>query len=223
MNHFISARLMAMCCALMSLSACTTTFIDEYKQSGMDSITLQEHESIVVLGRRHLSDYETEPKFVECIGDRLINQSLINVVSEETFINQLYPWFEPRTAPLKLRRMETLLSNPKVAEKISQMNVKYIIWVDGNTKITDSKGSISCSISPGGGGCFGFASWDKLASYEAVIWDVENMQEKGRVSIDAEGSSYLVAVVAPIPFIARVQANACKGLSNQLKNYFSKL
>ncbi len=96
-----------------------------------------------------------------------------------------------------------------------------MIWVDGNTETTESDGSISCAIGPGGGGCFGFATWQKASNYEAVIWDIEKLADMGRVKVDAKGSSYLLAVGAPIPFIARVQGEACNGIGTQLRSFFA--
>lgn len=206
--------------AALLMVSCTSTSVDEYRRSGTSDIVLSGNESVVLLGRRHLGDYETEPEFVECIGKRLSNDLDMNVVPEAEFIDELYPWFEPRTAPLKLRRMEVLMSDPQIAAKIRDFGIQYMVWIDGNTETTDSQGSLSCTIGPGGGGCFGFASWEKLSAYEAIIWDVTTMQEKGRVRVEAEGTSYLIAVVAPVPFIAQVQSEACEGIGNQLTAFF---
>lgn len=204
------------------LSACTNTSVDKHNQNSAQTLDILKNERVVILGRRHLGDYETEADFVSCIGDRLDDLDTINVVPETKFVDQLYPWFEPRTAPLQLKRMATLMRDPLIAQQINNQGVHYMIWIDGNTETTDSQGSVSCSIGPSGGGCFGFASWDKVASYEAIIWDVNSLQEKGRIRVAAEGSSYMVAIVAPVPFIARVQAHACKELGKELQTFFAE-
>ncbi|MGS2724364.1 hypothetical protein ACVBEJ_11540 [Porticoccus sp. GXU_MW_L64] len=212
---------LAFAAATLALGACsTTTTIDEYRDAGVRDISLNDNESMVILGRRHLGDHETEPGLISCIGKRLNRKLTVDVVNEQNFLNQLYPWFEPRTAPLKLRRMERLMDDQAIANQIAAMGVRYMVWVDGNTETTDSSGSLSCTISPAGGGCFGFASWDRLSSYEAIIWDIQEMEEKGRVRVDTEGTSYMIAVVAPVPFIAQVQSEACEGMGNQLATFF---
>jgi len=204
---------------VLGLAACTNTTVNEHRETGTN-INLGGAEKIVILGRRHAGHYETEPDFISCIGDRLATNKAVHVVEEQTFVDSLYPWFEPRTAPLQLPRLKNMLADPLLVNRIHSLGVRYMIWVDGNTETTESSGSVSCAVAPGAGGCFGFATWDKASNYEAVIWDVHDFSDKGRVRVDAEGSSYLLAIGAPIPFIARVQGEACEGIGNQLRTFF---
>ena len=214
------AALLTTAIALLLGACSTTTTIDEYRDSGMADININENEKMVVLGRRHLGDYETEPDLIKCIGRHLKKNLDLDVVAEQEFVDRLYPWFEPRTAPLKLRRMKVLMSDSNIAGQMATMGVRYMVWVDGNTETTDSQGSLNCAIGPGGGGCFGFASWDRLSSYEAIIWDITTLEEKGRVRVETEGTSFMIAVVAPVPFVAQVQSEACEGMGNRLTNFF---
>ncbi len=201
----------------LGLQGCTSVVIDEDKRIASD---LQDGDAVVVLGRRHASDYETEPDLINCIGDTLQGGNAgINVISEDEFMDGLYPWFEPRTAPMKVRDLNRLLDRQELAQAMEQFHVRYIIWVDGNTETTNSAGSIGCSIGTGGAGCFGFGTWDKESDYEVTIWDYKNLQTLGKISADASGTSYMPAVVIPIPLIARVQANACKGIGVQLRSF----
>ncbi|HEY8386837.1 MAG TPA: hypothetical protein VIK82_11525 [Porticoccaceae bacterium] len=206
---------------LLLLTACTTTTVNEHREIA-HQLHLGDTDRIVVLGRRHAGHYETEPDFIRCIGQRLGGLDAVEVIDEKDFVDSLYPWFEPRTAPLSLQRLEHMLRDPLLAGRVRELGVRYMIWVDGNTETTDSSGSVSCAVAPGAGGCFGFATWDKTSNYEAVIWDVTDYSDKGRVRVDAEGSSYLLAIGAPIPFIARVQGEACEGIGNQLRTFFAE-
>ena len=109
------------------------------------------------------------------------------------------------------------MERPGVAARIRDQGVRYIIWLDGDTEKVAGGGSLSCAAGPGGGGCFGFAWWQKDADYEASVWDLDGYATAGTVSADVSGTSFLPALVVPIPLIARTQSAACKGLAQQLR------
>ncbi len=198
-------------------AACTTTRIDE---SRVESAAVGSGEKVVVLGRRHNSEYETEPEFVRCVG-RGVASTGAAVVPELEFMNSFYPWFEPRTAPMSLKRFEALLQMPAFATRMRELNLRYIVWVDGRTETVDKAGSISCAVGPGGAGCIGFGTWDDESKYEASVWDLRLSQSIATISTESAGTSYMPAVIVPVPIIARVRAAACDGLSAQLKKLFS--
>ena len=56
----------------------------------------------VVLGRRDAGHYETDREFIDCVAKRMQGAD-IGVVPEQQFIDSIYPWFEPRTAPKACR------------------------------------------------------------------------------------------------------------------------
>ncbi len=212
----INARTLAIF-SLGLLAACTSTTVDEFRQG---ETGIESDESVVILGRRQASDYETDSDFVECVGDRMARgEGAINVVPEQEFIDAMFPWFEPRTAPLRTRDLEQLMGEDVVARKMGEFGIRYIVWVDGFTETTDRQGSISCTIGPGGGGCFGFGTWEDDANFDARVWDVGSLTNVGTINTDASGQSYLPALVVPIPLIARVEANACSRLAAQLKQF----
>lgn len=199
------------------LTACTTTTVDEFRQA---ETGIESHEAIVILGRRQGSTYETREEFVNCVGERVSRGSgAIRVIPEQEFVDSLFPWFEPRTAPLRTSDLQALMEEPLVAGKIEEYGVRYIVWVDGQTETTNRTGSISCAVGPGGGGCFGFGSWEDDSNFDARVWDVSSFANVGTISTDATGQSYLPAVVVPIPLIARVEANACSSLATQLQQF----
>ncbi len=202
---------------LVGLASCTTTTIDEFRQ-GETGIEI--NESVVILGRRQASDYETRSEFVDCVGERMTRgDGAISIVPEQEFVDAMFPWFEPRTAPLRTRDLERLMTEDVVADRMTEFGIRYIVWLDGFTETTDRSGSISCTIGPGGAGCFGFGSWEDDANFDARVWDVGSLSNVGTISTDATGQSYLPALVIPIPLIARVEANACSRLATQLKEF----
>ena len=193
--------------------------IDQRRET---ATTIDFGESIVILGRRHNSEYETEEDFVDCVGDSLNRggeKSALNVIPEQQFVDSMYPYFETSTAPMDVKNLDNLIKIPAIAEKFDEFNIRYFIWIDGYTERTDSSGSISCSISPAGGGCFGFATWDDESEYEASIWDFKTKDLSGMINASTKGTSYMPAIVIPIPLLANVEANACKRMSEQIKDF----
>jgi hypothetical protein len=145
----------------------------------------------------------------------------ISVMPEQQFIDSIYPWFEPRTAPKGLKRLTRLMQDPDIKSQVDRQRVRYLVWLDGSTETHDQGGSISCAIGPGGGGCFVYAQWEKSSIYEAIVWDLNDFSEKGRLRVDSAGTSYLIGAVAPIPLLTPVKKDACSSLGKQLKQFFS--
>jgi hypothetical protein len=199
------------------LASCTSTTVDEFRQGATG---INSDESVVILGRRHSSDYETRAEFVDCVGERMTTgNEALSVIPEKQFVDAMFPWFEPRTAPLRTRDLERLMSEPVVADKMAEFGVRYMVWLDGFTETSGRTGTISCTVGPGGAGCFGFGSWEDDSTFDARVWDVASLQNVGTISTDATGQSYVPALVIPIPLIARVEANACIRLADQLKQF----
>ena len=215
----MSSKFLTLLIATLLFSACnSTTRIDEYRQS--PATIMNSQDTVVILGRRHSSGHETEIDFVSCIGKSLASgESAMQVIPEQQFVDAMYPYFETSTAPMDVKNLDRLVQNPAIAEKFADFNLRFFIWIDGSTETTDKKGSISCAVGPGGGGCFGFATWDDEANYEASIWDFKNLQLTGKINAETQGTSYLPAIIIPIPMLARVQAGACKSMAQQLKTF----
>ena len=199
------------------MMSCTSTTVDEFRQGATG---IESGESVVILGRRQASDFETRSEFVECIGERMERgENAISVVPEREFIDAMFPWFEPRTAPLRASDLEQLMAEDVVALKMNDFGIRYMVWVEGFTETTGRTGSISCTVGPGGGGCFGFGTWEDDASFNARVWDVTSLRNVGTINTDGTGQSYLPALVVPIPLLARVEANVCNRLAAQLKDF----
>jgi len=214
-NKVLGTIIMVIC---LSVTACTTVTID---QTRTGQSNLAAGESIVVLGRRSANDYETEPDLVSCVSKVLANNAQkYKVIMEQEFVDSLYPWFEPRTAPARVSDLKRLLEHEELSKAIEKFNLHYFIWIDGSTVVTRNKSQISCAITPAGGACFGFGSWDDTAEYEATIWDYHEKKLVGKISSMVDGTSYIPAIVIPIPLIATVQADACKAMGLQLRSFF---
>jgi len=209
-------RNLLLCAGVALTPACVTSEVDQmvYNEptAGIGDA------SVVILGRRHASDYETEPDFVSCVGQYVASRDKsVTVIGELEFLNALYPWFEPRTAPMHPQDIERLLEQKPVQEKLAALKVEYMIWLDGSTVRSGGSGSMACSL----GGCFGFGTWTHDSNYEATIWDFTDRAEVGQVNSSATGQSYMPAVIIPIPIIAPVQGTACDGIGEQLLAFLS--
>ena len=203
--------------ASLSLAGCVTSHVEDDRENVTG---LNAGESIVIMAKSYHQGNETEADYITCVEKALQSGSGgISVVPHQQFVDRLFPWFEPRTAPADTKGLPNLMQRPGVKQAVSDMGVRYIVWLDGDTERVAEGGSLSCAAGPGGGGCFGFAWWQNDADYEASVWDLDDYEAAGTVSADVSGTSFLPALVVPIPLIARTQTRACKGLANQLRTF----
>src|SRR5690606_9899039 len=129
---------------------------------------------IVILGRRQSNAYETEGDFIDCVANVVSSgRDGIVVVPEREFLDAMFPFFEPRTAPMRTSHLKELMDIDVAKQRIEEYGIEYIVWVDGITERTEQAGTISCAVGPGGGGCFGFGTWQDASSFEAEIWDMD--------------------------------------------------
>lgn len=212
-------------------SGCMTSKVDETRQV---AATIQANDSIVVLKKPQLEGIGTEEKFIDCLQENLGGELIhpeegqrgkadssvpFKIYGEQEFADALFPWFEPSTAPANAPGFKALLSRPGVTERLSQIGVRYVVWLDGNTRKTDGGGSVACAAGPGGAGCFGVGWWEKQSGYVASIWDLQTGAELGSVTTDVTGTSVLIGAIAPIPIITPVQRTACNRLAEQLRSF----
>jgi len=216
-----------------ALAGCMTSKVDETRQMAS---AVQPNESIVILTKPQLEGVGTEGDFLSCVqeglGGELVHPqdgqsskrskgevSPFKIYGEQQFTDAMFPWFEPSTAPANAAGLKGLLEHPGVTERLAQIGVRYVVWLDGNTRRTGGGGSVSCAIGPGVGGCFGVGWWDKSSDYVATVWDLQTATELGTVTTDVTGTSVLIGAIAPIPIITPVQSTACNRLSEQLRSF----
>ncbi len=225
------AGLVLVATALLA-TGCMTAKVDETRQV---VASVQQGESIVVLRRPQIEGPGTEEEFIGCLQERLGGELVhpddgqsthgrraaapFKIYGEQQFVDALFPWFESSTAPTNTAGLKLLLERPGVTERLQQIKVRYIVWLDGKTQTTDHKGSIACSIGVGFGGCIGLGWWDKESGYVASVWDLNTATELGSVSTDVTGTSVLIGAIAPIPIITPVRRAACERLGDQLRSF----
>ena len=67
----------------------------------------------------------------------------------------------------------------------------------------------------------GLAWWEDDAIYDATVWDIRELSSAGTIYADFKGRSVMPAIVIPIPLIARPRAAACRGLTDQLRQFLT--
>jgi hypothetical protein len=199
--------------ALLLLSGCMTATHEEDRHL---TTVIADHEAVVLLAKPHVEGITAEDDFMDCVGDKMARSTGIQVRPNDAFVDSMFPWLEPSTAPQRPEGVTKLLAKDVVANRVAESGVRYIIWVDGATRQTDSGGSITCTLGPAGGGCIGFGWWEKESDYQATVWDLNTARTAGSVTTNVTGTSALVGVLVPLPFIARVQGTACDRLAGQL-------
>ena len=136
---------------LINLSGCVTARIEDNR---IGSTGISEGEGIVILAKSYHLGNDTETDFIKCVSSNVSSgSSSIRVVPMNEFKNTLFPWFEPRTAPSDTEGLARLLARSKVSNMISNADIKYIVWLDGNTDRAGGGGTMSCALGPAGAGC----------------------------------------------------------------------
>ncbi len=225
-------------CALFS--GCMTARIEELREAPTQ---ITANEAIVLLAKPHLEGTGTEEKFLNCLERELVGEEFsasvaykqrdgkqveprsnlrnrpFQIYADHHFVDALYPWLEPSTAPANAQGFASFITRPGVSDRVNSMGVRYIVWIDGITQKTDGGGSIACAAGPGGAGCLGLGWWEKSSDYEATVWDLRQGVSAGTLSTDVKGTSVMIGAIAPIPLIAPVQSTACDRLAGQLKSF----
>jgi hypothetical protein len=228
------ARLTACLVTLAVAGAgCMTSKVDETRQGAS---AIQPNESIVLLTKPQLEGVGTEGEFLSCVQQNLGGQLIhpqqgqsskrasgdavpFKIYGEQQFTDAMFPWFEPSTAPTNTAGLKGLLQRPGVTERLSEIGVRYVVWLDGATRRKDGGGSVSCSLGPTLVTCLGVGWWDKTSDYVATVWDLQTATEIGTVTADVTGTSVFIGAVAPIPIVMPVQSKACSRLSEQLRSF----
>jgi hypothetical protein len=201
------------------LASCMHARVEESREMHTQ---ISKEEAIVILAKPQIEGAGAEDGFMDCVSDQLSGgDQAIKVHGNDDFVDQMFPWFEPGTAPAKPEAVATLLARPGVGEKVAATGVRYVVWLDGQTVKTDGGGSIACGAAPGAAGCLGFGWWEKESDYEATVWDLKQAKSAGSVETNVTGTSAIVGAVVPLPFIARVQSAACNRLADQLRVFFN--
>ena len=117
-------RLLLVLIVANMLSGCVTSRIEQSR----DAVTgISSDEAMVLLGRASYNEKQTEESFTDCIADVLNKgDQSIRLIAQQQFKDDLYPWFEPRTAPTSADELGRLFAQPGVKERIDDETYTYI-------------------------------------------------------------------------------------------------
>ncbi|MBC8027406.1 MAG: hypothetical protein H7Y89_15555, partial [Steroidobacteraceae bacterium] len=168
MNVFLATTTLV---GVVALTGCMQARIEESREL---ATPVAKGERIVILAKPQIEGAGAEDEFMDCVSDGVAGgRAGIAVHDNNEFVDRMFPWFEPSTAPGKPEAMSALLARPGVQDMVQQSGVRYVVWLDGSTRKTDGGGSLACGAAPGGAGCIGFGWWQKESAYEATIWDLK--------------------------------------------------
>ena len=174
-----------------------TSKVDETRQV---AAALQPNEAIVVLKKPQLEGVGTEEDFLDCLQENLGGELVHPEQGQTSRCRRTSRTFHSRSTASRnsrtrcsrgssraLRRpmppgSRRCWSVPGVAERLAEIGVRYVVWLDGNTKKTDGGGSVACAAGPGGAGCIGIGWWEKHSDYVASVWDLQSALEMGSVT-----------------------------------------
>jgi hypothetical protein len=213
----VGSRTVLTLALIQGLTACMQSRVEESREL---PTKIAKGEGVVILAKPQIEGAGAEDPFMDCVSEGL-RDGTIAVHGNNEFVDKLFPWFEPGTAPAKPEAVATLLSHPGVSEKVAESGVRYVVWLDGGTTKTDGGGSIACGAAPGAAGCIGFGWWEKESDYEATIWDLQQARSAGSVGANVTGTSAILGAIVPLPFISRVQSVACNRMADQLRTFFT--
>ncbi len=186
------------------------------------STAIAANESVVVLAKPQIEGAGAEGEFIDCVA----SASVAATSPSRSSPTRLSPTgCFPGSNPAPCRRVPKDSSqcwrSPAVSEQVASTGVRYIVWLDGGTRKTDGGGSLACGAAPGAAGCIGFGWWEKEAAYEATVWDLKQAKSAGSVGTSVTGTSAVIGLILPLPFVARVQGAACDRLGEQLRSFLA--
>jgi hypothetical protein len=184
------------------------------------SVETTGNENIVMLFTGLNKSFYDETFLFKCLESEFENESeeKPKVIDTVTFQDAMFPWFEDQTAPKTVSDLNNLLTRPVVRQRISSMNIRYLVNIEGGT-ISDDSGypGLFCGGAGYGAGCIGLGQQNKTTKLNAIIWDLSKGTKAGDLSVTSAGQSVIPAFIVPFPFLAYTEADACERFASELR------
>jgi len=137
----------------------------------------------------------------------------VRMVDEQVFRDALFPWFEPGLEPFESEAFAATVRQPLVHAKIEDLDLRYLIAVDGRSTADDVRPS--GGLGPG----WMLTVWEDI-DVTARVFDLKHGSEIGTAKASATGPwvfmPLFVAAVATVPLTERTAYGA---LTDQLEAF----
>jgi len=138
-------------------------------------------------------------------------------IDPQEFRDDLFPWFEPGTAPRNTDDLALLLHRPLVREKIAQLGLRYVISIGGATAENDWEHHITGGA---GYGSFGWGGYGKKVHHTnigAFICDLEEPASSANLRGAKSDASYYLCCLIPFFYIpSTAESHACKEMGQEI-------
>ncbi len=141
----------------------------------------------------------------------------VQFIGFEQFRDAMFPWFEPAVdQPTTPETWAERLAEPRIAEGAAELGARYALLVGGATENGPGNGSLSCSFSPWGGGCFGFTSGTRHTGLQLTLVDFVRKEVVKDIEVSESGTYTWIGVLVPIPIIDPTETEACRKASAEV-------
>jgi hypothetical protein len=119
---------------IIAVGGCTTSNIRDAQEKSIE-IAPTQIAAVIPLG--HLAD-----DIADCVQQTIQGFCpALKFVHRKEFVDTLYPWFEPGTAPQSKEDVNALFNKRLVRQSIAKLGVRYVITVGGGTFQADEGGT----------------------------------------------------------------------------------
>ena len=78
--------------------------------------------------------WRSQTEVADCLVSSMKSvEPKLKFIERDSFRDALYPWFAPSTAPKSLKELASVMKNPLVKERMSNIGVRFVILVTGYT------------------------------------------------------------------------------------------
>ncbi len=174
----------------------------------------------VLLNYFGLEGRAIEEELVGCIGAGIRKgHPTMRIVSPDEFRRAAFPDLAPEAAPRNPQYLGMLLTNPLFKERLSPLNLRYLIAIGGATKV-ETKGGAVLAGGYGVGILVGAWVWDRKTQLVASILDLKQARPAAEMDASTEGTAWLVLIQGlPLGVPAFTETNACTALGDKVAQF----